>query len=238
MSDYINEIMGDSEPEESTETLEESNEEVDSTESQDEHVDSEPEVQNTSDTEQTDLEKQIEVMQKRINDKDDFINVLREQAQSKDTKKEPEVEAENEEGFWDDPEAAHAQTKQTVQELQFQLAETRFATKNPDYYDVVSVEAVNSAAASDADFAKEFNESDNRIEVAYTYLKDKSSKLAEASELTTKELEAKIRADIMAELKVKPKKEAPSSVSNVGHSDGGKSQVPDDGFEAMFGQSL
>ena len=242
--DYIEEIMDTPPATDEVQETEVTSEQDESIEASTEEVETAEETTLEEETPQKDeteakiaeLQAELAKAEGRMSEKDRYINELRNQNSKK--KDEPAEETKEDEGFWDDPEAVVSKTQQTVQQLQFELAETKFATKNPDYYDIVNVDAVNLAMAQDKDFADRFSETSDKIGTAYTYLKEKSLKQAEESQLSAKELKEQMRAEILAELKVKPKKEVPASVSGIGHSHSSKSDVPDDGFSAMFGESL
>lgn len=166
------------------ESIEASTEEVETTDDGTTQVE-ETQVDETE-TKIAELTAKLEKAEGRMSDKDRYISQLQNEAsKSKEVKEEPKSETEAEDGFWDDPEKNFGDVKQTVQELQFELAETRYASRNPDYYDVVNVDAVQIAAAEDKDFANDFNTATNKFEVAYTYLKKKSEETAISSEASS-----------------------------------------------------
>ena len=196
-----------------------------------ENVDTEEEPTQTEETQDdgtdskiAELQAELDMAKNRMSDKDKYINELR----NNNTKSEVTSEDTTEEdgGFWEDPESK-------FKELQFELAETRFASTRPDYYDVVNINEVNSAIAKDPEFANEFNSTANKFETAYKYLKQQQENI-QGNEAT---MRAQMKEEIMAELNIKPKKEIPKSVNNIGNSNGGESTASSDGFSDVFGSS-
>lgn len=177
------------------------------------------------------LQAQLEKAEQRMRDKDKYINELQRNKADEARDDFEESHDDVDVDFWDDPETAYKLQNQKLEQLQFQLAEQTYARKHPDYYDVVKLDEVNAAMAKDADFANEFNSSANKFETAYTYLK----KQADVATKSQADLREQIKAELMAEMNIKPKKEVPKSISTVGNGSPAKQEVPDDGFSNVFG---
>lgn len=182
------------------------------------------------------LQKQIEGMEKRIADKDAYINELREASKQKEAEKQQvDTNEDEEDDFWDNPEEKYKSLKEQMRIQQMQIQETIYANTVENYWKTVNPEALRSAVATDPEFADKFNKSREPYRVAYEYLIEKTKS-------TSKAQEDAINAAVEARLKemgVKPKekKEVPPTIN----SSGGKSQTsskadaPDDGFAAVFG---
>ena len=182
------------------------------------------------------LKKQIEGLEKRISDKDEYINLLREQSKKQEASfNETEDVDTNDTDFWDDPEAVVRNLKETMRIQQMQIQETVYANTVPDYWSTVNPEALKSAVATDAEFANTFNRSNEPYKVAYEYL----SKKTEAAKASEQSLREQIKAELLKEMGIdKPKKEAPPAMGKMGGNSGDKrTDVPDDGFAAVFGKS-
>ncbi|MGA1048269.1 MAG: hypothetical protein ACO3UU_09675, partial [Minisyncoccia bacterium] len=118
------------------------------------------EPEDKTDTEQfaivESLKKQIEGMEKRINDKDKYIEELRNKS-----KAEEEVKSEVDEedvDFWDNPEGMVNKLKQQkieqdrklhIQSLQ--IAEIHYANTVENYWKTVNQDALKEAVATDAE---------------------------------------------------------------------------------------
>jgi hypothetical protein len=243
--DYINEMtdnLPENDSQEETEQTSNTDESIEASTEEVEKVEEttqvEPEVQvDETETKIAELTEKLAKAEGRMSEKDRYINELRNQNNKADKKEETESKTEAEDGFWDDPEKNFGDVKQTVEALQFELAETRYASQNPDYYDFVNLDAVQKAAAEDKDFANDFDTASNKFDVAYTYLKNKSEEIAKSETLSREELKAQLTEEIKAELNVKPKKKAPQSVSGVGHAGTTGNEAPSDGFASVFGES-
>ena len=179
------------------------------------------------------LRKQIEGLEKRISDKDEYINMLREQS------KQQEAEGQGNEvdtqavDFWDDPEKIVNQLQEQIRIQHMQIAETQYANTVDDYWKTVNPQDLQNAVATDPDFQKEFNSSDKPYVVAYEYLSKKNTEKKSAEE----KLREEMRAELMKELGVKdkPKETVPNMGSMGGSNQTNKSNAPDDGFAAVFG---
>jgi hypothetical protein len=97
---------------------------------QDSETDSDTNENTSEDTdpkasEMEELRKMVEGMEKRIADKDEYIEKLRQESQAKETNNEaPEDVVDDEEDFWDNPVEKFNELKQTIQIQQMQIQET------------------------------------------------------------------------------------------------------------------
>ena len=182
------------------------------------------------------LKKQIEGLEKRISDKDEYINLLREKSKSEENfdGKTEEVDTPDID-FWDDPEATIKELKETIRLQQMQTHEVAYASTVPDYWKTVNPEDLKKAVATDTDFANTFNGSSEPYRVAYEYL----SKQTEAQKASEQSLREQIKAELLKEMGMdKPKKEGVPNMGNMGGTSGGKrTESPDDGFSSVFGKS-
>lgn len=200
------------------------------------HEDSNTEESKQADNQNTEpdvnesLRKQIEGLEKRISDKDEYINTLREQSKAKEESSNTEEVGTD---FWDDPESIVKDMQQTIKLQQMQIQETVYANTVENYWKTVNPEALQQAVATDTEFAKKFNASSEPYKDAYEYLSNKAKKV-ETEQASLKE---QIRAELMKEMGLdKPKKEGVPNMGSMG-SGGSKSEAPSDGFSSVFGQS-
>ena len=184
----------------------------------------------TSETDTERLMKQITALEKRISDKDAYINELR-----KESQKKGDVEASNgeeDEDFWANPEAHYKKLKEQQRIQQMQIAEAVYANTVDNYWKVVKADTLREAIASDADFADEFNRSREPYRVAYEHLTQRTAK--KDNEL--KSLKEQIRAELMKEIGIKKGTvEAPPSMAKISSSSGQNRQINEDGFASVFG---
>ena len=234
MSDYIKEMGIDS-----TKATPETEAEVNNTEDfvQDSNTE-ESKVDTDGNTEPNisdGLQKQIDGLEKRIADKDDYINTLREQSKAQEAEVNSDVDTETDD-FWDDPEAKFNDMRETMRIQQMQIGETQYANTVENYWKTVNQEALKTAVATDADFADTFNSSNEPFRVAYEYL----SKKTEAETASKQSLRDEIKAELLKEMGIdKPKKEAIPNMGDMGgkSSDKRKSNASDDGFASVFGNN-
>ena len=234
MSDYIKEMGIDS-----TKATPETEAEVNNTEDfvQDSNTE-ESKVDTDGNTEPNisdGLQKQIDGLEKRIADKDDYINTLREQSKAQEAEVNGDVDTETDD-FWDDPEAKFNDMRETMRIQQMQIGETQYANTVENYWKTVNQEALKTAVATDADFADTFNSSNEPFRVAYEYL----SKKTEAETASKQSLRDEIKAELLKEMGIdKPKKEAIPNMGDMGgkSSDKRKSNASDDGFASVFGNN-
>lgn len=179
------------------------------------------------------LREQIAGMEKRIKDKDDFINELREQAKAKEEANKQEVDTpDDEDDFWENPEEKYKQLMQKIELQQLQIQEGYYAQTVEGYFDTVNPDALKEAVSVDAEFAKEFNSSKEPYKVAYEYL----SKRKEAKLTEQQKLREEIKQELLKEMNVKEKKEVPPNINSSGSSN--SSSETDDGlsgFASYFG---
>jgi len=240
------EELGIGEPnQEVTETSEETNEPsiTETVEAQDESIDSEEQTsepqtddtqEDTEPNELVELKKQMEVMQKRIDDKDNYIQELREQSKQKEAEVDSKEEGvDEEEDFWEDPVGKYKSLQEQIKIQQMLIAETQYANNVNDYWKTVNQDALKEAVATDTEFAQKFNSSSEPYRIAYEYLSAKKETKIK-SETALKE---QIRKEILAEMNVKPKKETVPSTANIsGKSESTSNRLDEDGFASVFGR--
>lgn len=205
------------------------------------------ESENTVSPELLELKKQIDGMEKRIADKDAYIEELREASKLREQSKQQDnldnTDTDNEsveDDFWDDPVAYVNKMKEefarTNHVQQMQINETIYANTVEDYWGTVNQENLLKAIKSDEGFAEKFNTSKEPYKLAYEYLTEKKSAKAK----TEAELREQIKREVMAELGKSPsgKKEVVPSTSNMGGRSGDtKRNDAEDGFMAVFGRN-
>lgn len=185
---------------------------------------------NKSDTDTERLMKQITALEKRISDKDAYINELRKESQKKGDAKASD--GEEDEDFWSNPEAHYKQLKEQQKIQQMQIAEAVYANTVDNYWKTVNANTLREAIAGDDNFADEFNRSREPYRIAYEYLTQKSQK--KDSEM--KSLKEQIRAELMKEMGIKKGSvEAPPSIAKMSSSSGQNRQLNEDGFASVFG---
>lgn len=198
-------------------------------------------AKNTELSEMDNLKKQIEGMEKRIADKDDFISELRSKSKDVEEVKE-EVDTIEEEDFWDNPEAKYKQLQEQIEEnagkmrvQQLQIQEGYYAQTVDGYFKTVNSDLLKEAVSTDEVFAKEFNSSEEPYRVAYEYLTKKET--IKTTEQT--KLREEIRADLLKEMNVKESREVPPNIykNGSGNSSSTNTDVPSDGFASIFGIS-
>lgn len=196
-----------------------------------------PEAKKDADTEQPNeyldsLKAQIEGMEKRIKDKDDYINELREDSKQKSVEEEGDTEESEEDDFWADPESKIKKLEDTIKVQQLQIQETMYANTVENYWGTVKQDALQEAVATDADFANQFNASAEPYKVAYEYLKNKQT----AKVASENELREQIKRELLEEMNAnKEVKQAPPSLSSTGgKSTESSSKANEDGFASVF----
>lgn len=193
-------------------------------------------------------ELEIETMKKRISDKDKFINQLQQGKQEdpqdgNDASDNIDIEnLSDDDSFWDDPEGKFKammeemnKVRQEAATANFRVDENIFARTIPDYYDVVTPEAIADYQAENPNFVTELQSQENKFQFAYTTLKGRvDSKTAEINKIKE---EAKLEA--YKEMGIdpnKPKKKVPPSINNIGSANNdAKTEVSADGFASVFG---
>jgi hypothetical protein len=189
--------------------------------------------ENTESNELDELRKQIEGLEKRVSDKDDYIKELREASKQKEAEGSKEEVVDEEDDFWEDPVKKYKELQGQIQMQQMLIAETQFANTVNDYWKTVNPDALKEAVATDAEFSDKFNSSKEPYKVAYEYLSAKSTEKIKSEEA----LRESIRKELLAEMgKDKPKKETVPSTTNIsGNSGNSKNSAPTDGFASMYG---
>jgi hypothetical protein len=232
---YIDEL-GIGEPAETTETQEDPNETSGDAQNFVQESEEQPSENNaqedTEHNEYGDLQKQIEGLEKRLADKDDYINELRELSKAKEAEgqKDGVEEVDDEDAFWENPVERYKELQNQLKIQQMQIQETVYANTVEDYWKTVNPDALKEAVATDTKFAQEFNGSKEPYKTAYEYLSAKKTQKVQ-SETALRE---QIRKELLAEMgKDKPKKETVPSIQTG--SSGTKNTAPEDGFSAVFG---
>ena len=188
------------------------------------------------------LKSQINGMEKRIADKDAYINELREASKQKEVNQGQEDDTNsNDYDFWSNPEKTISNLKKELEEQkrvtriqQLQTMEIHYANTVKDYWATVNQDSLKEAVLSDENFAKEFNNSKEPYKVAYEYLKNK----AENKTKESNSLREQIRKEILAELNIKDNKvDIPPNINNGGKSSSSVKTAPQDGFVAVFGSN-
>jgi len=205
-------------------------------ETQDVSLDSEPQgldvdvQEDTVPTGLDELKTQIEGLEKRVKDKDEYIDRLREESKQQEVEVTQEESVSEDDEFWEDPVEKYKELKREMHLQKLQTNEIVYASSVDKYWDTVNPDALRKAVATDTDFANTFNKSNEPYKVAYQYL---SSKNVEKT-ASDKSLRETIRKELMAEMGVnKPKKETVPSTVNIGSSNG-KKQAISDGFASVF----
>lgn len=223
---------------------------IDSDESQDFVQDSEltegsETEENQKDTEPNgqfeELRRQIEGLEKRLRDKDDYINEMREKSISQEeAKREPQEDdgVDDEDAFYSDPIAYVKSMKEEMAKQQhiqqLQLAEIQFSNTVENYWQTVNGKDLNEAIAADKDFAEKFNSSKQPYKDAYEYLTAKKTEKAKSEQSLREQIRAEEREKLMKEIGTKKKETVPNYKQFSGSS--GSKDAIDDGFMSVFGR--
>lgn len=209
---------------------------------QDSETDSENNEVTTEDTdpkssEMDELRKMVEGMEKRIADKDDYIEKLRQDSKSN---QEEEVSEDNgvdeEEDFWDNPVEKFNSLKRTMEIQQMQIQETIYANTVDGYWETVNQDALKEAVATDTEFADKFNKSKQPFREAYEYLSARKEQSKASEQSMRDKIREEERQKLMEEMKKGNNKEVVPSMSRIGSSsNSSKKENSEDGFAAVFG---
>lgn len=180
------------------------------------------------------IQAELEKANKRISDKDRYINELKQGKQEKEEKEVLEVEQE-ETTFWDDPEGNFKKIAEQLKTTHLELNEKIYALDKPDYWDIVTKETVEQAFKEDASFLKDVQRSNKPYEVAYEYLKSKTETKIQTETRTREQMKEELRKELLKELGLKNDKEVPPSINNIGSNNSTRKNVIEDGFAAVFG---
>jgi DNA repair exonuclease SbcCD ATPase subunit len=208
---------------------------------QDSETDSDTNENTSEDTdpkasEMEELRKMVEGMEKRIADKDEYIEKLRQESQAKETNNEAlEDVVDDEEDFWDNPVEKFNELKQTIQIQQMQIQETIYANTVEGYWDTVNQDALKEAVATDTEFANTFNSSREPYKVAYEYLSAKKEQSKASEQSLREKIREEERQRIMEEMKKGSNKETVPSMKNIGSNSGSSNKASEDGFASYFG---
>ena len=187
-----------------------------------------------ADTDTTDelaeMKAEIEKLNKRITDKDKYINELRQQG--KQETQEQEVSTEEDDSFFDDPEGKYKEMMQQLKIANLRIDEQAYASGKADYWTLVTPDAIQDGFRKDPTFMEEFNKSARPYETAYEFL----SKQKKTEADNTAALKEQIRQEILKEMGVeKTKKQVPPNINSMGKSPSGVSEAAADGFSSVFG---
>lgn len=172
---------------------------------------------------------ELEKAQKRISDKDKYINELRNSNKNESSKEE------NNDDFWSNPEGTVDTLKKELTNIRNELAETRYANTKSDYWDYVNSNDVQEALTTDSEFSNKLQEASNPYEFAYNYFKAKKESIKATESASIEALKAKLREELLEEMKTGIKKETVPSIKNIGNSNSRFNDNIDDGFSAVFG---
>jgi len=235
---YIDEL-GIGEPTETTETQKEPNETSGDARNFVQESGEQPSENNaqedTEHNEYGDLQKQIEGLEKRLADKDDYINELRELSKAKeaDGQKDGVEEVDDEDEFWENPVERYKELQNQLKIQQMQIQETIYANTVDGYWETVNQDALKEAVATDTEFAEKFNKSSEPYKTAYEYLTAKK----QAKVQSEQSLREQIKQELLKEMNIKSAKETvPSTTSMTSSKSGGsKRDASEDGFASVFG---
>ena len=243
---YIEELGIGVMPDVETETTDEPNT-IDNESDNDLSLEHEDEVAETEvdktevNTDMQALMSQINGMEKRIADKDEYINELREASKQKEADNQQEVDTstDEDEDFWSNPEETIKSLKDELKSQkeagriqQLQTYEIHYANTVDDYWKTVNPDSLKEAVSADAEFADKFNNSKEPYKTAYEYLKDRTKAKASSDQ----EYKDKIIQDYLKDNGIsKGKKEVPPNINGGSKSTGSGKKAIDDGFASVFG---
>lgn len=188
------------------------------------------------------LIKKQETYEKRLSDKDKYINELKNGSNDNDAGEEDDS-SEEAVGFWDDPESYMAkmqdkitQANEATRIANLRLDESYYARDKQDYFDLVNQDNIVKAFEKDSTFRDEFESSDKPYEVAYKYLKQNQDKIKTEETSLREKIREEERQKVIEEMKKGKNKNVIPSMSNMGSSSGSsKKDTPEDGFASVFG---
>lgn len=193
----------------------------------------------TSEDKMTALKAELEKANKRISDKDKYINELRQGNTGKaETEKIVGDDSASEDDFWEDPEGNYKTLLKQLQMANLRIDENAYAMKHTDYFDIVNGESIQDAFNTNPEFKEEFNNSPQPYETAYTFLKANLETEQLNNKQQKEQLESEIRDKVLAELgidKDTPKKQVPPNMRSLGSTSTSKKDVAEDGFTSVFG---
>lgn len=188
-----------------------------------------------TDSEMAELRKMVEGMEKRIADKDAYIEKLREESQATSEEEAIENEGAEEEDFWDNPVEKFNELKRTIEIQQMQIQETVYANTVDGYWETVNQDALKEAVATDTEFANTFNSSKEPYKVAFEYLSAKKEQSKASQESLRQSIREEERQKILEEMKKGTNKDTVPSLKKIGSNSGSTNSTADDGFAAYFG---
>jgi hypothetical protein len=212
-------------------------------------TDSDTDTSNNDDTsKQSELEAKLEELikkqetyEKRLSDKDKYINELKNGKKEDEAGVEDNSTEDSEETFWDNPEGYITKIQSEIQAAKeetrianLRLDESFYARDKQDYYNVVNQENMVKAFEQDSTFRDEFQSSDKPYEVAYKYLKQNQEQSKASEESMREKIRQEERQKIMEEMKKGSNKETVPSMNKLGSSSS-SNDTEVDGFAAVFG---
>ena len=180
------------------------------------------------------IQAELEKANKRISDKDRYINELK-QGKQEDKSKEVLTEEKEESTFWDDPEGNFKKMSEQLRIANLRIDEQAYASDKSDYWKVVNGESIQEAFKEDNDFMNEFQRSNKPYELAYEYLKSKTETKVQTETRTREQMKEELRKELLKEMGVKDNREAPPSINSLGSNSSSKKPIVEDGFAAVFG---
>ena len=193
----------------------------------------------TSEDELTALKAELDKANKRISDKDKYINELR-QGKTEKTETEKTVGDDKtvDEDFWDDPEGKFKDLLGQLHMANLRIDENAYAMKHSDYFEIVNAESIQEAFSTNPEFQEEFQTSSKPYETAYTFLKANLETKQLNDKQQKEQLESEIRDKVLSELgidKDTPKKKVPPNMQSLGSSSSTEKGASEDGFTSVFG---
>ena len=182
------------------------------------------------------IQAELEKANKRISDKDRYINELKQGKQEEKEKEVLEVEQE-ETTFWDDPEGNFKKIAEQLRIANLRIDEQAYASDKPDYWKVVNGESIQEAFKDDTSFMNDFQRSNKPYELAYEYLKSRTETKVQTETRTREQMKEELRKELLKEMGVKNDKEVPPSINNIGSNNSTRKNVIEDGFAAVFGSN-
>lgn len=201
------------------------------------NTDTETEEKETTSFEKELLEikKQLEVNNKRLSDKDRFIEELKGELRDlREGKSQEKVESngDSESSFWDDPEGTIKRLSEELRVANIRIDESTFASNKPDYWDIVTADNLKEAFTKDAEFLDEFTSSKRPYEVAYNYLVSKQTESKSSfDKLVEERVNAKLKEMGISE---KAKKETIPNIGNSGSSSSSNTKLEDNDYMSVF----
>lgn len=226
----------------STDSSTSTDEQVSETDENTETAKADTSVQSEMEAKLEELIKKQETYEKRLSDKDKYINELKNGKKEDEAGSDEESEKETVE-FWDDPEGYMMKMQSKIEEANeatrianLRLDESIYARDKQDYFDLVNQDNIVKAFEKDSTFRDEFQSSDKPYEIAYKYLKQNQEKITSEETSLREKIREEERQKVIEEMKKGKNKDIIPSMSSIGSSSGSsKKDTPEDGFASVFG---